>query len=701
MPAPLLSEIERTSAELTEALGLHGTKALLQVDGPPGAGKSACLAQLAGRLRDETDLKPIIVAPPSQHLDAGAVALADVATGLGTNSLLNGELEGWMGAENVATWSERVCDVERWVGANAQQVVLLFDDPRGWGANRDDDDIFRQRGLEAAMALSKLHCRRVIAGELPLPWVTPDRKVKLSTPTIDPQWLEQPGEWGALSSAVVEVGSSSLLEKGLNPLQVRLLIGMTALTSIAETTSWFECAVSDPGSRAVTRAMVERLADTIRAGCRRAWIAWLRVSLTRRSFDREILDVLLSGSAPALERDLVRHCLLFGEETMRMHDDVRRYAIRWRKAHRHEGRERELLRKATRRLFEVYKKRFDRTRDAGRLAQALYESIEAYHFASSSGDQSLLSKVSPVFGEQLDALGWSLSYEHRDYERAAAAFEQALRWDPGDHYAHHYLAYNLDRLGVRVDDVERHYRKAVQLDREHPWWRARLIVFLIARGRLGEAEAEWNEAVLELSAGEGDASRGVYEHLHAWVAGALLDAGEPAFARRVLDEIPVWAQSSAYTDLSQRADALLQLGDGDAVVPAWRLRPGWWREGPERLQFKFLTGEQRVKWLAGRVERVDEKGMHVRAAVVENDGEQPYIAWTTITKEQFAEWCQDEVDAKDIGEGAFLELGFYVAPSKAKAPVQSVIRVLAPREWKTAGLSEMRSDRYIDLPGDR
>lgn len=705
MPVPPLSQIEKTSGELAESLAAKGTKTLLQVDGPPGAGKSVCLRRLAERLGTETDLKPIVVAPPSQHLDVGAVALADVAAGLGRHSLLNGELEAWTGAENVAAWSERVADVERWVGGNAQRVVLLFDNPGSWGANRDEDDLFRQRGLAAAMALTRLRCRRVIAGELPIPWVAPDDRAELSTPTIDPRWLERPEEWGALAPVVTAVASSPVLGERLNPLQVRLLIGIAALTTIDRTTEWFEREVDDPDRRASTRKMVDRLADAVRGSdCgSRLWTAWLRFSMTRRSFDQEVFDALVPGSARPLERDLLRHCLLFGEGTMRMHDDVRQYAIRWRRTHRNEAREKRLLSVTTRRLFELYRQRFDRAKVEGDSSRALRESIEAYHFASSSGDDELVRQVSPVFGEQLDALGWSLSYEHGKFREAAAAFEQALRWDSEDHYAHHYLAYNLDRLGERVEEVEAHYRRAVELEREHPWWRSRLIVFLIARGRLGEAEAEWNEAILELSAGDGDASRSVYEHLHHWVAGALLDAAEPAFARRVLDEVPGWARTAVYAELSQRADALLQLGDGDAVVPSWRLRPGWWREGPERLQFKFLTGEQRVKWLAGRVERTDEKGIHVRAAVVEGD-EQPYMAWTTIAEDQFAEWCQDEVDVKEIRAGAFLELGLYVNPDAGakKASPQSVIRVLPEREWSVAGLSEMRSDRYLDsLAADR
>jgi tetratricopeptide (TPR) repeat protein len=321
--------------------------------------------------------------------------------------------------------------------------------------------------------------------------------------------------------------------------------------------------------------------------------------------------------------------------------------------------------------------------------------MEAFHFASVVGDPTLLAKVKPSFVVQLDALGWSLSYEHHNYAAAAEAFEQALCWDPKDDYAHHYLAFNLDRDGRRLEEVEQHYREAVALKPRHAWWWSRLICFLIGRGRVGEARNEWNDALLELGLAEGDASLSTYQHLHCWVAGALLEAGEVVFAREVLDDVPLWAQAELehYAGLSQRADALLQLGDGDAVVPARRLRPEWWLDPPELLQFRFATGEERVRWQAARVEEKDDEGIHLRGAIIERGEEKPGIVWSVLSPERFDEDCRDEVSARDLKVGSFLELGLYALPKGGK--VRTVIRVLSEQSWGAGEPSALRPNRYL------
>lgn len=695
MPVPALTEIDDVAGELSGLLRDGGSKGIYQLEGPVGTGKSACISQIADKLLAETELKPITVSPPSRQLDTGAVALADVATGLSNRSLLNGELKAWMSGDK-ARWSERVGEVRNWVEKHNDEVVLLFDDPASWGASRDEEDSFRNKGFEAGFALTSLQCRRVIAGEMPLPYVHTEAKLRLTAPTIDPAWLLAPNDWGELAAAAADLAESELIEHRLTPLQVRLLIASTALTSIGEVRSWFEAEVDLVKSRTATRAMVARVAEAVRSQRLFAlWDTWIRLSITRRPIDESILKKLTLSSTGSFDRDLIRHCLLFGEEEkIRMHDDVRHYALRWRLEHQRKDKVKNLVSSTTRELFSIHHDRFDDQRNADSGA-ALRESLEAYHFASLTGDSQLFDEVQPVFVEQLDALGYSLSVMHRDFEGAASAFERALEWEEEDDYAHHYLAYNLDRLGTRVDAVEAHFRRAAELKPTHSWWRSRLIIFLVGRGRISEARAEWQEALLDLALAEGDGTLSLYEHLHAWVAGALLDAGEPAFAKQILDEVPTRARDDVFNGLHQRAEALLQVGDGDAVVPAWRLRPGWWKDGPEKLQFRFVvTGEERVKWLAARVERKDKDGFHLRAAVVESD-EEPQIAWTTIGVEDFANWCQDDLAASDLKVGSFLEVGLYVKPANAAAKVQTVIRVLPERPWETAGMSSLQSDRYL------
>jgi len=689
MPAPQLAEIETVAHDLTERLTQADDlpRALWQIDGPATTGKSACLGRI-GALLAETDLKPILVGPPAHYLDAAPLALVEAAEGLAEQQLLNGELREW--SEPGVRWAKRIGELREWISANRGDVVLLCDQPRSWGTSRGDDGFFQDRGFDAAFMLASIGCRRVITGKLPVP-VDPLDRFDLTAPTVEHSWLKDRAAWGELAPAVAALDESPLLERPSTPLVVRLLIAATALCSIEEVERRF---VDNPTAHTLI-SFVGELAQA--PANRRIWEAWVKLSLVRRELDAELLEELIPARATAKERDIVRHCLLFGEEELHMHDLLTLAAQRWRYEQRANRRAQGLVRAATQTLFDIHRGRFESFLAAD-SPRALRESMEAFHFASLSGDSDLIDRVQPIFSEQLDALGWSLSYEHRKFREAVRAFEAALEWDDRDDYAHHYLAYNLDRIGTRVDDVELHFRRAVELNPDHVWWRSRLVMFLIGRGRIGEAHAAWEDAVLVLGAGGPGVSPDTYERLHCWVAGALLSAGEVVFAREVLDQVPERAQAGIdiYAGLSQRADALLQLGEGNAVVPAWRLRPGWWESGPELLQFRFATGEQRVRWLAGRVESKDDEGIHVRAAVIEREGEEPTIAWLTLTTEEFDGYCRDEVSAGDIDVGEFIEMGIYVDPRKAKGQALTVVRVLPHKPWETPGLATMPAERHRD-----
>jgi tetratricopeptide (TPR) repeat protein len=689
MPSPPLKQVEDAAQRLVQALPAHsaGPDSIWQIDGVATAGKSSCLRLVSTLLEKQGKLKPVVVAPPAHNLDTGPAALADVAVGLAAHGFLNGELDAW--SEGGASWTERIDLVRRCI-ADHDDVVLLCDEPDSWGANRGGDDFFAQRSFDVAFSLGALPCRRVVTGKLPVP-VTPVDRIELEPASTDPSWLRVQG-WGELELAAQSVADSAMLERPLTALQVRILVAATSLTSVNYVTEWID---QDGDGRRIALRFAELIAGENHY--RRLWDAWLQLSMTRRAFDAQLLTEITPSGVTSLERDIIQHCLLFGDSQLRLHDVLRGQAAKWRTEHRDENRVRKLIDGVNRKLFEIHRQRFSELA-ANKEAQALTESMEAFHFASATGDSELIATVAPVFVEQLDALGWSLSYEHRDYRRAAKAFEQALVWDDTDNYAHHYLAYNLDRLGERVADVERHFRQAVALNGKHSWWRARLIIFLISRGRFEEAVGEWNDALLALGVDEGDASLEIYEHLHCWVSGAFLDAGEVRLAREVLDTVPPWAQAQleTYRGLDQRAEALLEVGDGDPVIPAWRLRRGWWHDGPELLQHRLGAGEQLVRWLAARVESKDENGINIRAAVLEPQQESdPSIAWSEIALDEFDDMCRDDVSAHALGVGRFLEVGIYAKPGKDKTGAQTIIRVLPDHEWDAPGPPALAMLRYL------
>jgi hypothetical protein len=673
MPTPALPEVEEVAAALAGDVptAAPGIDALWQITGPATAGKSSCLVQVEKRLAEQSELKPILVSPPKHHLDAGPSALNDVVVGLARHGLLNGGFATWR--DERVPWVERVRTVRRWVTDAQNEVVLLFDEPRSWGAHLDD--FFAQKTFDTAFFLSGLPCRKVVAGKLAVP-LSPISTWKLRPGVPDRAWLDTPEDWGELSAAARAVASSALVEQSGTALHVRLLIATVALSSLDEARHGLG---QPPDLRRTVRTVTALVADDPRR--ERLWQAWQALSLSRRPIDASLLEALLPSDLTTLERDVVQHCLLYGDDELQLHDVLKLQASRWRAEHDHVDGVRRVLDRTNRKLFEVHRDRFTRLSTAEQ-PEAITEAGEAFHFASATGEADLIEQATPMFVEQLDALGWSLSYERHDFVGAARAFRSALDWDGADDYAHHYLAYNLERSGETSGEVEHHYREAVGLNPGHSWWRARLIIFLVSQGRICDARNEWDDALLELGVGEGDASPAMFDHLHCWVAGALLDVGEVRFAREVLEGVPVSArdQIDAYAGLEQRVAALLELGDGPAVVPSWRLRPSWWTNGPELLQHRFATGESLVRWLAGRVERKDDEGIHIRAAVL-NGPEQdnaPRIAWTVMSARVFDELCRDDVSARDLEVGTFVEIGLYALPEGATQP-KTLVRVIPER----------------------
>jgi tetratricopeptide (TPR) repeat protein len=566
--------------------------------------------------------------------------------------------------------------------------VLLFDEPRSWSANRGGDDFFARRSFELAFLLTALPCRRVVAGTLPVP-IQPQQRKELRPVTTDQEWLRRGDAWDALAPVAAGLADTNVPYPAMSPLQVRLAVAAAALTTKDDYTRCFD---TDDGVHGLARF----LARLVQERHQKLWEAWARLSQARRPFDITFLHALLPPGLSPMESAIVRHCFLFGDEEMRMHDVLKLQVAQWRSEQRGDWRARRLIQRSNEALFALHRERFD-AHVAEHDPRAISESMEAFHHASATGKESLIQQSRPVFVDQLDALGWSLSYERHDFKRAVTAFEQAIAWDDSDDYAHHYLAYNLDRLGERIDDVEHHYRRAVDLNAAHPWWWSRLIIFLVEQGRLDEARSCWTNALLEVGAAEGDAPADTYERLHCWVAGALLGAGEARDAREILDAIPDWARSEIdlYDGLSQRTDAFLQLGEGPAVVPGWRLRPAWWTQGPELLQHRLGNGAQLVRWLAARVEGKDENGVRLRSAVLQPDQtEPPRIAWSDLAAEDFDRLCRDDIRARELPIGTFLEVGLY-AKADADASVETLIRVLNDRPW-AAGVSATRADRYLE-----
>jgi hypothetical protein len=259
------------------------------------------------------------------------------------------------------------------------------------------------------------------------------------------------------------------------------------------------------------------------------------------------------------------------------------------------------------------------------------------------------------------------------------------------------LAYNLDRLGREPTRIEDHYRRAIGLNGRHPWWRARLVSFLVARGRTADAKAEWDSALDGLTAADREESAAFYETLHGWVAATLLRRGQLSFAHEILSDVPhrARAESPQITALIRRLRALEIADREGAFVPAEHLTPDWWTRGPFLLA-RRVGDEDRLRlrrWLAGRIDALDEDVVELRVRDVRSDADAPPpIATLRIGRREFDTLSRDW-PSSDLSPGRFVEIGLYSDQEGHES--LRLVRVHAERDWNDETLPAPMG------PGDR
>lgn len=258
----------------------------------------------------------------------------------------------------------------------------------------------------------------------------------------------------------------------------------------------------------------------------------------------------------------------------------------------------------------------------------------------------------------------------------------------------HELAFSLDRLGRRADDVERHYRSAVQLSPGTPRYQGRLICFLLVRGAVDDAWRQWRARTVTTSEDEADVAP--YEELHLAVAVVALRRAELELARDALAAVPSWAATrlQAHGLAVRKLEALILAREGHAFVPLSRLRPGWWTAGPSLLPDRH-NGLQRSRWMAARVEEVDEDGVHLRAALIEDGAGQthPPTGTMVVPSARFEELSEDDLAPHELTRGRFLEIGLF--GERGDEPETTVIRVLREEPWDDGLAPELDTGRYL------
>ncbi|HMJ02808.1 MAG TPA: hypothetical protein VK506_07695 [Conexibacter sp.] len=688
MTAPRLPEAEELAERLADEIVGHepGTAAAWQVDGPATAGKSALLRRLSQML-DERACVPLVVAPPAGALDAGPLVLMEIAAGMKSSGLRNGETD--MLRDGQRPLSEKVAQVRQWVSDTRDKVVLLYDEPLAWPSRSEQTEHFADHARLVIQELVRdVGCRRVITGDAPggMRFVSEDRIGTTSEPEA---FLDDRDAWGALRDPAAQLASLGVdVLRPYSPLQLRLLVAQVALRSLEEVSAWLE---ANPHSRrAISQRLIEEL--SARREHRDLVRAWVRLAYIRRPFDEELLR-RIAGRLGRLSKALLRTCLLYRADGQYvLHETLRRDAL---EAWRNEGMGPDPAITQYRLLAEYYESACESSERHG-SGDALLTGMESCYYAARSGMRELV-KQRAYFVDQLDLLGKTLSYELKDYAAAAEVFAASVAIDDRDDYAHHYLAYNLDRLGRESERVEHHYARAVELNGQHAWWRARFVQYLVTRGRTTQARNEWDRALDELKSSDRVESVAFHELLHGWVADTLLRRGLLDFAEDVLRDVPqaVRVDSPRITALVQRLRALQIAEREGAYVPGQHLTTDWWMQGPFLLQRRVPPSLTLRRWLAGRIEHLDEHEVEMRVREVEvGAATPPPSASLRIPAERFDELSRDW-SAAELEVGRFVEIGLYSNEDDGHVTLRQ-IRVHPHREWRDETLPMQRAagDRY-------
>jgi len=643
---------------------------------------------LADALRERDEIA-VLCAPPAHALDAGPMALAELAGGLKDAACVNGETDTLR--DGAVPLAEKIKCVRQWIIDSRDSIVLLLDEPSSWPDRSEQTQHFADHArMVIADLVRDIPCRRVLTGDAPegMPFLARETVGESSEPQT---FLTDRDAWGDLAQAASdlhEAAGGALRE--FSPLQLRLLVALVDVTSIDEVRAIL--ALPARSRRALSRRLLGALTEA--GDYKDLLCAWRKLAHIRRPFAEELLGTI-AGKLSKRSGALLRNCLLYEVDgSFLLHETLRRDAAAIPRSHNEDYTE-------FRQLSKYYRDLRDEAEQRDR-GEALPTALDGFYYAARAGDPGLLDRE-PYFADQLDMLGKTLSYEFHRYGQAADVFERALQMDDGDDYAHHYLAYNLDRLGRDAERVERHYRGAIERNRAHPWWRARLVQFLLTRGRTAAARDEWDRALDELDGGERTGNVTFYETLHGWVADVALRRGQLPFADSVLGEVPpnVRTESSQITALIRRLRAL-QLAQADgAYVPAQYLVKGWWKNGPFLLG-RRIGDPQDIplrRWLAGRIEHIDEHEIELRVRDIDPaSSADPPTASICMSIADFDRLSRDE-PAAELQPGRFIEIGLY--SDQGGDQVQRLLRVHAEREWSDETLPSQTGagDRYLRSRG--
>lgn len=517
--------------------------------------------------------------------------------------------------------------------------VLLFDEPQLGQSRTLEPTIFEERRRELSQAFLGVPCLKVFAtgpSEAPRGFDS----IAIEGASV-PAEILSPGRWNGLAEHASRLlaADDGTLER-YSPVELRLAVAAVYAGERPD-----RIVTEHLRRRELLGALLSKIQDDSKLKRVIGRLAVLRGAFDEQLLGQEIRDAHLT----LLSAAILRQAILFGELDQRRLPEFVAY----------EARQREWLTpqervEAHRNAASFRERRFQAARS---FQDRVAEELEATHHLTEAGDRSLLESKRLYFAEQYDALGRACSLlgralgERSRFEDAVMAYDRAIQLQPGDWYAHHYLAFNLDVLGREPGRVQQHYEVAVSQYEQHLWLHCRLICFLVTMGRMAEARKRWAEALERLIPRGGSDDAHTYQELHRPVAQVALYFGQLDFAERVLEDVPPGLRMYGWHAPLKRLLVLQREAERDEVVFPPGLDPELRWKGPHNLP--EVERRHVVAWSPGRISHIDDE-VHLRVAVLE--GTTVRYGWRHIGIREFRRLASLHKKVEVSPAGTFVEL---------------------------------------------
>jgi tetratricopeptide (TPR) repeat protein len=677
-----LQEDIRLLANKAVDLATGGQLPTVRVRGTAGTLSSALIAESASIL-SECGFTPIVVCPPHRHVDTPSLALLDLISGLVKHGAVD---YSHLGLSVNASWSERMSSVRRWLAnLNVETVVLLVDDFADWQA--PGNDVGKERMREVVQLLTdEVACPKIfMANEL------------RQTGSFDLFWEQRdpfadPSSWGELEVSADRARCFSPLASGLTPEQAGVLVALcTLMQSLVESdqsrvSAEIAASLSDPiRFDELFDQLVWLLRDT--GKFRRLWSACIAASVPRRRIPKAWISEDLERLS-CRERLVFDLCMSSESENFMLAETLKLAVSRLVE----DSFMRSTKDRVSMGLRDRYLDRLDLDLRSRSMC-AYVDSAEIVYLSNRQPDPEIRHQVLLPFSDQLAGLGMS-ALEKSKWGDAVQAFQYALEIDPEDAASCHYLAFSFDNDGIEVRQVEKNYRRALELESEHVSWHARFISFLITQARMDDARALWRKSCARLLSEVSDGASSIYGALHLPVASDLLARAELGFGYLVLDDVPRWIRPHVVGYEIQRTalEVLDQAEEIGTFVPAGRATSNWWLNEPELLSKRNPEGLYLQVWIAAGVESVSDEGLNLSVATVRLPAA-PTFGTMQLTWDQLDQFLVDTDRLASLRLGGFLEIGFYGLGSELSN--NPVVRILKTSTYGIGVPPALPSDRYI------